>query len=177
MRTLFASSISELQLLLQCQLELAWLDMCINTKKSCRMRICYCFDVDYANITSLDGTSLSWIRELRYLGVFLISSRKFKCSLDHAKRALYRAANAIVDKVARAATEEVVLHLVISKCYPVLLYGLEACTFSKDGLRNNFTATRFFMTLFCTSNSLVIADCQAFFEMESPSVRLEILTC
>ena len=109
--------------------------------------------------------------------MFLISSHKFKCSLDYAKRAFYHAANAIFGKVARVASEEVVLHLVKSKCYPVLLYGLEACMLNKDDLRSiNFTATWFFMTLFRTSNSLVIADCQ-FFGTESPSVRLEILTC
>jgi len=65
--------------------------------------------------------------------------------------------------VARAASEEVVLHLVKSKCYPVLLYGLEACTLNKDDLRSlNFTATQFVMKLSRTSYSLVIADCQTF---------------
>ena len=83
---LIAPSLTELQLLFHlCQLELAWLDMSINTKKSCCMRIGNRFDSDCANITSLDGTSLPWVRELRYLGVFLISSRKFKCSLHYAK--------------------------------------------------------------------------------------------
>jgi len=72
--------------------------------------------------------------------------------------------------------EEVFLDLVKSKCYPVLLYRLEACTLCKDDLRS-LTATLFFMKLVRTSNSLVIADCQTFFEIESPSVRLEILTC
>ena len=37
---------------------------------------------------------------------------------------------------------------------------------NKDDLRSiNFTATRFFMKLFRTSNSLVIADCQTFSEL------------
>jgi len=97
---LFASSNTELQLLLhQCQLELAWLDLCIN-EKSCYVRIGNRFDIDCANITSLDGTSLPWVRKPRYLGVFLISDCKFKCSLHHADRAFYRAANAISGKVA-----------------------------------------------------------------------------
>ena len=76
--------------------------------------------------------TLPWVRELKYLVVFLISSRKFKCSLDYAKRAFYRATNAIFGTVARAASEEFVLHLVKNKCYPVLLYGLEACMLNKD---------------------------------------------
>jgi hypothetical protein len=48
---------------------------------------------------------------------------------------------------------------------------------NKDNLRSiNFTATRLFIKLFHTSNSLVIADCQTFFGIEFPSVRLETLT-
>jgi len=65
--------------------------------------------------------------------VFLISDCKFKYSLDHAKRAFYRAAIDVFGKVARAASEEVVLHIV--KCK--LQYGLETCTLSKDDLLQN----------------------------------------
>jgi len=74
--------------------------------------------------------------------MLLISTRKLKCLLNRAKRAFYRAGNAIFGKVARSASEEVVLRLVKGKCYPVLLYGLEACTLSMDDLRSlNFTNT------------------------------------
>ena len=41
----------------------------------------------------------------------------------------YRAANSIFGKIGRVASEEVVLQLIKSKCVPVLLYGLEACSF------------------------------------------------
>jgi len=51
---------------------------------------------------------LSWVAELRYLGVFLVKSRSLKCSLDAAKRGFYRAANSIFGKVGRIASEEVV---------------------------------------------------------------------
>jgi len=44
--------------------------------------------------------------------LFITRSPTFKCSLDHAKRSLYR-------------SEEVVLELIKSKCLPILLYGLE----------------------------------------------------
>ena len=144
---LLAPSLTELQVLFNlCELKLAWLGMRINVKKSCCMRIGNRFDCDCTNITSTDGLSLPWVNELRYLGVVIVSSRKFKCSLDHAKRAFYRAANAIFGKVARAASEEVVLHLVKSKCYPVLLYGLEACVLNKEENRSiDSTTTRIFI--------------------------------
>jgi len=31
------------------------------------------------------GTVISWVNEMRYLGIFIMRSRKFKCSLEHAK--------------------------------------------------------------------------------------------
>ena len=90
------------------------------------MRIGNRFDINCAQVTSIDDISLPWVTELRYLEVYILSSRKFKCSLDYAKRAFYHAANAIFGKVSKAAPKEVVLQLIKSKCYPVLLYGLEA---------------------------------------------------
>ena len=62
-------------------------------------------------------------------------SRVFKCSLDHAKRSFYRAANAVFGKIGRAASEEVTLQLIKRKCLPVLLYGLEACPLTKTDLQ------------------------------------------
>ena len=93
------------------------------------------------------------------------------------KRAFYRAANAIFGKVSWAAFEEVVLQLIKSKCYPVLLYGLEANVLNNvDKNSIDYTAKRFFMKLFRTVNSEIITDCQTFFGIDSPSVRLSKLT-
>jgi len=39
------------------------------------------------------GTVISWVDEMRYLGIFIVRSRTFKCSLKHAKRHFFRAAN------------------------------------------------------------------------------------
>ena len=143
-----------------CELELAWLDMCINTKKSCCMQIGNRFDINCAQVTSIDGLSLLWVTELRYLEAYISSSRKFKCSLDYAKRAFYRAANAIFGKVTRAASEEVVLQLIKSKCNPVLPCGLEACVSTNvENKSIDFVAKRFFMELFRTVNSEIITDC------------------
>jgi len=58
------------------------------------------------------------------LGVYTLSLRNFKCFLDYAKRAFYRAANTIIGKVVRAASEEVLLQLLKSKYYLVYYTGL-----------------------------------------------------
>jgi len=53
------------------------------------------------------GELLFWVPvdEIRYLGVFIVSAVKFKCSSDHAKRSFYRAANEIFGKIGRLASE------------------------------------------------------------------------
>jgi len=92
----------------------------------------------------LSSDLISWTDELRYLGVIVLRSRVFKCSLSHAKKLFYRSANAIFGEIGRSASEEVVLQLIISKCIPVILYGLEACPLTKSGLQSmDFVINRF----------------------------------
>ena len=75
-----------------------------------------------------------------------MKSRVFKCSLEVAKRSFYRAANAIFGKIGRIASEEVTLHIIKSKCLPVLLYGLEACPLNISDLRSqDFVVDSFFL--------------------------------
>jgi len=43
-----------------------------------------------------------------------VRSRIFKCSLEHAKKSFYRAANAVFAKIDRVASEQVTLQLIKS---------------------------------------------------------------
>ena len=61
---------------------------------------------------------LPWTKEVKYLGIFIVQSRAFKCAIDDAKCSFYRAANAIFGEVGR--------QLIKSECIPVLLYGLSS---------------------------------------------------
>ena len=74
--------------------------------------------------------------EIRYLGVAIVRSVKFKCSVDQAKKSFYRAANSIFAEVGRLASEEVVVELLKCKCLPVLLYALEVCNLNKSTLQS-----------------------------------------
>jgi len=90
--------------------------------------------------------------EVRYLGIYITSSRVFKCSVSYAERNFYKAANAIFGKIGRIASEEVTLHLIKSKCLPVLLYGLDVCPLNVSDIRSlDFVINRFFMKLFNTN--------------------------
>jgi len=74
-------------------------------------------------------------------------------------------------KTGRCASEEVTLHLVKSKCLPILLYGLEACPLTKSNLQSlDFVINRLFMKLFKTSNIDTVKCCQEYFNFDLPSV-------
>jgi len=64
-----------------------------------------------SGIHTLDGREFGWVNEVRYLGVYIMRSHKFKCSVDQAKRSFYRAANSIFAKVGRLASEKVMVQL------------------------------------------------------------------
>ena len=113
------------------------------------------------------------IDEIRYLGVFVTRSRKFKCSIDNANCSFHRAANGIFGKVGRLASEEVVVQLLLHKCMPILLYALEVCALDKRSVQSlDFTISRFFMKLFKTSSIVTVRDCQSFFGLDLPSIVL-----
>ena len=88
--TLISPSVTKLESLLHCcEHELAWLDVTINFRKSCCLRIGPRCDIECCAITSLSGVNLSWVTELRYLGVYIVKWRILKCLLDAAERGFY----------------------------------------------------------------------------------------
>jgi len=136
------------------------------------MRIGQRHDAKCADILSSDGTPIAWVDSIRYLGIVIVQSCKFKCSLDNAKRSFFRSINALFSKVGRLASEDVFLHLVNSKCMPILLYSLEVCPLNKADIRSlDFTVTRVLMKLFRTSNTVtdIIKDCCTYFRSKLPS--------
>jgi len=111
-----------------------WCSKSINSKKSCCLRIGQRHNNPCAPLCTLSGDLIPWVDELRYLGVIIMCSRAFKCLLHHTKKLFYCSANAIFGEIGRIASEEVVLQLIINKCIPVILYGLEACPLTKSDL-------------------------------------------
>jgi len=88
-------------------------------------------------------------KELRYLCVYLVQSRHFRCTIHEPKKSFFRSVNAIFGKVSRTASKEITLQLVVSKCIPVLLFGLESMHSSKyDRKSLDFSFNRLLMKLF-----------------------------
>jgi hypothetical protein len=159
---LIAPTITGLQRLLTvCEIELLQLDMQINVNKSMCIRFGPRFDKKCAELTTLLGGSIKWVSICKYLGVFLISGRCFKCSFDQAKSKFFRAFNCIYSKVSCATNEDTVITLLKAKCLPILLYATEACLIqSRDRQSLEFAVTRAFMKIFHTGSSVLVAECQ-----------------
>jgi hypothetical protein len=130
-------------------------------------------DAACANIVTCTGQQLPWVNEMRYLGVNIVKSRRFKCILHEHKKSFFRSVNAIFGKVGSVAAEEVIVQLIFSKCIPVLLYGLEAITLTKTDMSSlDFTFNRFMMKLFKTTDMHVIRYCQDCLGVQQPSTLL-----
>ena len=157
--------------------ELLNIDMQLNVNKSMCMRFGTQYDKQCANIISSVGTPLKWVKTCRYLGVYFNAGRVFRCCFTHAKNSFYTSFNAILSKVFRSASEEVILSLVRSKCLPYLLYGTEAIPVSKHDKNSlDFTLTRSFMKLFHTGSVNIVNECQAYFNFLPVRYLIDIRT-
>lgn len=141
--------------------ELRIIDMRINATKSVCIRIGDRFNVKCSCIKTFNGDELKWVENCKYLGVYLLASRSFKCAFEPAKQKFFRSFNAIFGKIGRAASEEVVIALLKAKCLPVLLYALEACPVSNRDRRSlDFSVSRVLMKVFKTVSMTVIREVQ-----------------
>ena len=162
---LLAPSICSLEnLLLACETKLYELDLAINVKKSVCVRIGPRCRSPCVPLVMSDGSELSWVESIRYLGVFIVRPCYFSCSFDNAKKSFYRSFNAIFGKIGRIASEDVVMHLIKSKCIPILLYATEACPVNRSLEKSlQFSVTRILMKIFKTKSNEIVMECQNYF--------------
>jgi len=105
-------------------------DVKFNCEKSAAPRTgprhCYsCAEV------TLSGKSLVYVTSIKYLGVYVTSAKRFKCSYDHVKLKIYRAFNALYYRSQCSNSELVTVELLMSYCLPLLLYAVESSALSK----------------------------------------------
>jgi len=72
-------------MLTTCELELQVLDLVIDPKKSFCIRIGPRNAITCVHICSSSGVLLPWVKEMKYLGVTIVSSRNFKISTVHGR--------------------------------------------------------------------------------------------
>jgi len=109
---LLAPSVNSLKKLLSaCEEELYFVTMCVNDKKSVYIRFGNRHDVCCAPVTTCSGGALRWVDTCRYLGIYFVSARSFKCTFEPARTKFYKSFNAIFGKVGRVASESVIMEL------------------------------------------------------------------
>ena len=161
-------------MLLICEQELLSLDLCLNHNKSVCIRVGPRLNADCIKLTTCNGHELEWVNTCRYLGVFFVTGRSFKCSCEKCKTSFYRSFNAIFSRLGRYASAETIIQLLQSKCMPVLLYGLEACAInSSDHISLEHPVTMAFMKVFKTNSVTVVNECQEAFGFDT--VRRQII--
>jgi len=107
-----------------------------------------------------------------------VSSSRFCCSFDNAKKSFYRAFNAVFSKVGRVASQTVVIELLMSICVPVLYYGSECCPVSKSQLDLlEFALRGSFMKIFNTRSNEIGNYCMETFNIQTPHYAITKREC
>ena len=97
-------------------------DIMLNPKKSKNMQ----FGKRLENLRplQLDGKSLEWVESWTYLGVKILSHKKFNCCITDKVNSFYRSANAIL-RIDGRSHEFVMLELLETHCLSILAYAIE----------------------------------------------------
>jgi hypothetical protein len=155
------------------QAELLVCNLTLNVNKCTAMRVGPRFNVDCAQVTTASGLAVAWVKELRYLGVFLVAGRVLRFSVSCAKAKFNRAVNGVLSKVLSIASEDLILHVIKTKCLPILMYGLEICALNRGTVASlDFCVMRFGFRIFRTGNRDVVHDCFRYFGFPLPSELL-----
>ena len=168
---LIARSVHALQELFDVvQRELNWLNLELNYAKCCALRIGHRFDKPCACLKTTDGYSIVWVNVVRYLGIFLLKSRKFECSTDNCKRSFNRACNSILSRIMGVASEIVIMQLIRFKCLPILLYGSDVLTYKRAQTSAlDFCLIRFAMKIFRSTHRPSILESLHYIGLPLPS--------
>jgi hypothetical protein len=158
---LISPSVYGLQALLnECCDELIDLDLCINFSKSVALRIGKRHNGSCCNL-SASGSTIKWVTEAKYLGIYIRSGQKFACNFDKQKAKFYRAANCIFAKLGNLNNIPVTLHLVHSIALPTLTYALEAIPLTKTQVLSlEHPWSRMVMKVFKTFDQKIVEQCQ-----------------
>jgi hypothetical protein len=160
---LLAPSVTELQkMILICCEELALLDLKLNVDKSVALRMGKGWKLNCRVLNAPEST-IKWVTETRYLGLYLMALTKFSCNFEKTKIKYYRASNAILAKLGKQDNATVTVHLLQSMAFPILAYALEALRLNKTKLlKLEHPWSRAFMKMFNTFDNSTVIQCQFF---------------
>ena len=153
------------------------LDSChleINPNKTVGLRIGPRHQVKNCTV-NVKGRPLVWKSDLKYLGIFIMGSKTFKCNLQSSRQKFFQAANGIFGKIGLRAPHNLILSLIDTFCIPVLLYGVEALSLTKSDRNTlDFTYSTTFFKIFNVKETATIRLCQFYSRCLPASYRLDI---
>jgi len=158
---LLAISINDMQAMLEvCRAELLWVDMNLNIEKSSAIRVGEGWKNPISPL-SISNKNIPWEKEIKYLGMVIIAASRFTVCLHRAKIKYFQSLNAILGKVGDMQAVGLILSLAATNCFPILLYGLEACLLTKVQLKSlEYAYNAVFVKLFKTFDIGIINSCQ-----------------
>ena len=112
-------------------------------------------------VPTINNTPIEWVESCLYLGVCLVSSRFFKCSVTDRIRKFYKCANAIF-RIDGRSDDLTMLGLVETHCVPILTYGIETAEFFDARQRSKIRAAynSLFRKIFGYRNFESVTDLQ-----------------
>ena len=136
-----------------------------NAEKSVAMRIGTRHNVMRASQTSRQG----------YLGVFLVSTKHFKGTVNHSKVKFYRVFNCLYSRSKAAHSELVTVELIKSYCLPLILYATEVMPLSATNIRvSENCINRALYTIFGIGDASCILQMRNYLGLSSISNLIEV---
>ena len=96
-------------------------DICLNAKKSKNMMFGKKHPLPSLQ---LEGKNIDWVEKWTYLGITVVSHKRFNCCIEEKVKSFYRSANAIL-RIEGRSNDLVMLQLLEAHCVSILSYGIE----------------------------------------------------
>ncbi len=98
---------------------------------------------------------------IKYLGLVIVAAAKFTICLHRSKIKYFQSLNAILGKIGDMQSVALILSLTATNCFPILLYGLEACLLTNAQLKSlEYAYNATFVKLFKTFDVEILRACQ-----------------
>ena len=171
---LMSPSIKSLQNLVNlCELEFRDINLGFNVSKCASLRIGARHKVGVPGLLDLQGASIHWVAEYKYLGIVVKSGLNFKVNVHQNKVKFFRTFNALFAKLGSINNPDTLIHLVKSNCLSILLYNIEAVHLSRTNINElSYPLDRAYVKVFHVQERSSISWCQ--FYMNQLPVELLI---